>query len=102
MAGKTQTAAAKTPQKKARPPASDALKSNGTKGKANKNKKPPPPPKIVVLNDFCKGCGICIAFCPTQVLGFKAGKAVVVNIEACTRCNFCELRCPDFAISVEE
>jgi 2-oxoglutarate ferredoxin oxidoreductase subunit delta len=41
-----------------------------------------------------------VAFCPTKVLAMKGGKAVVVNLEACTNCLFCELRCPDFAIAV--
>jgi 2-oxoglutarate ferredoxin oxidoreductase subunit delta len=40
--------------------------------------------------------------CPTQVLGFDEGKATVVDLDACIKCMFCELRCPDFAISVEE
>jgi len=58
------------------------------------------PPRIEINNRFCKGCGICVAFCPTQVLGMREGKVVVLKLEACTTCLFCELRCPDFAIAV--
>lgn len=50
---------------------------------------------------FCKGCGICIAFCPKQVLDLdEKGKIYVTDLEKCISCGQCELRCPDFAIKV--
>ncbi len=55
---------------------------------------------IEIKNEWCKGCEICVVFCPTDVLEMKNGKAVVKNLEACTACMMCEIRCPDFAISV--
>ena len=58
------------------------------------------PPQIIIHEAFCKGCGICVAFCPTEVLVMKEGKVAVANLKACTSCGFCELRCPDFAIAV--
>lgn len=58
---------------------------------------------VSVNRDWCKGCSICVAFCPTRVLGLDdAEKAVALRPEACTGCRLCELRCPDFAIAVEE
>lgn len=48
----------------------------------------------------CKGCEICVALCPAQVLVMNKFKASVVDIEKCTACMQCELRCPDFAINV--
>lgn len=59
-------------------------------------------PGIVTVNEkWCKGCGICIAFCPAKVFTAREdGKPVVTNPDACTRCGPCELRCPDFAISL--
>jgi 2-oxoglutarate ferredoxin oxidoreductase subunit delta len=48
----------------------------------------------------CKGCGICVEFCPAGVLAMVDGHAVVVALEKCTACNMCDLRCPDFAITV--
>lgn len=57
--------------------------------------------KVVVYPDWCKGCGVCAAFCPAEVLTITPdGKAAVTNPEACVNCGFCELHCPDFAIAV--
>lgn len=56
---------------------------------------------ISVYRDWCKGCGICAALCPKQVLSRnEAGGPVVTDPEACIGCGWCELHCPDFAISV--
>lgn len=57
---------------------------------------------VITINEkWCKGCGICIAFCPTKVLEAREdGKVFAANPAACTRCGLCELRCPDFAIYV--
>ena len=35
--------------------------------------------KITIVTENCKGCGICVEFCPTHTLGLKKGKVVVVN-----------------------
>ncbi len=51
-----------------------------------------------VEENLCKGCGICVAFCPKSVLGLKEGKVSIENLDACIKCGQCELRCPDFAI----
>jgi len=57
--------------------------------------------RVVVYPDWCKGCGICAAFCPKQVLAIGPdGKACVVRDDACVNCGFCEPHCPDFAIRV--
>lgn len=51
----------------------------------------------------CKGCGICVAFCPTATLKLvEDGKCKIVYPEKCIKCGQCELRCPDFAIYLEE
>ncbi|MGI6128702.1 MAG: 4Fe-4S dicluster domain-containing protein [bacterium] len=56
---------------------------------------------IEINEKWCKGCGICIAFCPTKALAAREDKkAIVSNPKVCTRCGLCELRCPDFAISL--
>lgn len=59
--------------------------------------------KVTIYPDWCKGCGICVEFCPGKVLGLGPdGKAFVENEENCIRCGFCELHCPDFAIVVSD
>lgn len=57
-------------------------------------------PKIEIIEKYCKGCHICVEFCPTKVLEMKGFYATVKNLEACIKCMQCELRCPDFAIKV--
>lgn len=56
--------------------------------------------EITINRKWCKGCGICAAFCPKKVLAIQDEKAVVVNGEACIGCMMCELRCADLAIRV--
>jgi 2-oxoglutarate ferredoxin oxidoreductase subunit delta len=51
--------------------------------------------------DWCKACGICIAFCPKNVFTpDQTGKPVISRADACSGCRFCELHCPDFAITI--
>lgn len=57
-------------------------------------------PRIEIIEKYCKGCGICVEFCPKKVLEIKGIYASVKNLEACIKCGQCELRCPDFAIKV--
>lgn len=51
-----------------------------------------------IKEEWCKGCGICVAFCPKSVLKMVDNKARVVDGDACISCGLCELRCPDYAI----
>lgn len=57
--------------------------------------------KVTVKSNWCKGCNICVSFCPTKVLALEKNVCVPVNPDKCIGCQMCELRCPDFAISVE-
>ena len=55
-----------------------------------------------INREWCKGCGICVHFCPTNVLELDdEDKSVAARLEDCICCLQCELRCPDLAIEVE-
>lgn len=57
--------------------------------------------RVHVFDNWCKGCGICIAFCPQQVFETgEEGVPLVVRPEKCTACRWCEIHCPDQAIVV--
>ena len=60
--------------------------------------------KVTAINinaEWCKGCGICVAFCPKNVLALnQREKSEAVRMEDCIACMMCELRCPDLAIEV--
>jgi 2-oxoglutarate ferredoxin oxidoreductase subunit delta len=59
--------------------------------------------EIIIDREWCKGCRICVAFCPENVLELDDdGKAIVVSPEKCNACRLCELRCPDMAIELGE
>ncbi len=61
------------------------------------------PPNIDIFKAWCKACGICAAFCPAGVLARdEAGYPYVKEPDKCIGCGWCEIRCPDFAITVQK
>jgi len=58
---------------------------------------------VSFYHDWCKACGICMAFCPQQIIqAEKNGKPMITDRDKCVGCRFCEIHCPDFAITVSE
>jgi 2-oxoglutarate ferredoxin oxidoreductase subunit delta len=57
--------------------------------------------KVTIFGMWCKGCMLCVEFCPTGVLAFKDEKVIVEHPENCTACHWCDTHCPDLAIIVK-
>ncbi len=64
-------------------------------------------PKVIIERNRCKGCELCVNYCPKEVLKMSEEIndkgyffAEVVNQEACILCRFCGLICPDCAIEI--
>ena len=58
--------------------------------------------ELAINAAWCKGCGICAAFCPKQALEIVDDKVRVAEGKTCVLCGQCELRCPDYAIYIRE
>ncbi len=64
---------------------------------------------VRILRPNCKGCGICVHFCPHGVLemseeftpkGYHPPQKKKGAV--CKGCRICEQMCPDLAIFIEE
>ncbi|MDP2922383.1 MAG: 4Fe-4S binding protein [Candidatus Omnitrophota bacterium] len=65
--------------------------------------------EVAIKEDKCKGCELCIFFCPvkhlevSQALNRKGiTPAKIKKGTKCTGCGFCFLTCPDSCIEVYE
>ena len=66
--------------------------------------------KVTFKTDLCKGCGLCVHFCPKKVLELNTEKlnlkgynpAEPVRMEDCIACAICATMCPDVVITVEK
>jgi len=63
--------------------------------------------KLIIHQERCKACGLCLAHCPKDNLKTSdemndAGYHFVAQCdgEACTGCGLCALMCPDVAIEI--
>ena len=63
--------------------------------------------QVFIIPERCKGCEICIRFCPQEVLqvstgtnpkGYHYPEIAPGKEAACVHCQFCSLVCPEFAI----
>jgi len=65
--------------------------------------------KMTVLNDKCKGCGLCVTACPKKLIVLRKDMrtpkgycpAECSDVSSCTGCALCYTMCPDCAIIVE-
>ena len=60
--------------------------------------------EVTIFATWCKGCYICVEFCPTKVLAIRpnGNRPIVVAQEKCTACHFCDTHCPDLAIRIRK
>ncbi|RJQ24926.1 MAG: 4Fe-4S dicluster domain-containing protein [Peptococcaceae bacterium] len=56
---------------------------------------------ISINKERCRQCGICVRFCPKNVLAAD-GRGYIYAEQAgeCIGCQACFFRCPDFALEV--
>lgn len=58
--------------------------------------------RLVLEPEWCKGCGICVAFCPKNALELVEERVRLKEDNECILCGQCEARCPDYALYLEE
>ena len=65
--------------------------------------------RITVSEERCKGCLLCTAVCPVQIIkqserinlhGYKVAEVGSESMASCTGCASCATICPDVAITV--
>lgn len=64
--------------------------------------------KVIIKEDRCKGCGLCVDVCPVEILqlaeerfNVKGHNPVeVTDPEKCTGCAMCATICPDVVFTV--
>jgi pyruvate ferredoxin oxidoreductase delta subunit len=54
-----------------------------------------------IVSENCKGCGICVQFCPEGCIKIKNGKATI-DYDYCKGCLICINECPVKAIKNEK
>ena len=65
--------------------------------------------KLIFNRDKCKGCELCVSFCPKKLLALDTAvnaksyhPAGITDQDACIGCASCALMCPDCCISIYE
>ena len=70
-----------------------------------------PKGQVYIIPERCKGCRICIQFCPHDILresdivnakGYHIPEVENGEEKVCVHCEFCSLVCPEFAIFTKE
>ena len=63
--------------------------------------------QVYLIPKRCKGCNLCIEFCPKKILaeskstnakGYHYPEIIAGKENNCVNCEFCTMICPEFAI----
>lgn len=65
---------------------------------------------VIIDDNRCKGCGLCIDVCPRQILQFDKSRLnaigyhpiSVTDMSKCIACAMCARMCPDVVFEVEK
>lgn len=65
--------------------------------------------RLTFNDEACKGCGLCVAFCPVNILSLDNERInssgynliSVSDMDRCIGCAHCAIICPDSVIKVE-
>lgn len=55
--------------------------------------------KVLIDNELCNGCGLCVPVCPDRTIRLQDEKAYIYS-EKCLECGHCRAVCPQGAITV--
>jgi len=55
---------------------------------------------LMLDQEKCVGCGMCLTVCPHAVFSLNNGKARIDTRDACMECGACAMNCPTEAITV--
>lgn len=63
---------------------------------------------VIINEDRCKGCGLCVNVCPVEILQLAEDRynvkghnpVEVTDPEECTGCAMCAAICPDVVFTV--
>ena len=66
--------------------------------------------KVTFAEEYCKGCGLCVSFCPKELISFDTTRlnknAVhppkIDEMDKCVACCSCAIMCPDACITIEK
>lgn len=65
---------------------------------------------VIINEEKCKGCGLCVRACPKKIMALSQTKlnskgyhpAEVTDMAACVACASCARTCPDAVITIEK
>ena len=64
--------------------------------------------KVKILDDVCKGCGLCTTVCPKKIMVLSKDRinakgyspVEIIDMDACISCAACAKMCPDAVLTI--